>query len=313
MNIARYLLCLMLTEGVIASGPLAQTTKRLPFQKKQLQYELPDSSYEKRDIGTDHETKLPKEHDPKPRLVPLDKKSARYAFTWVGVDGKEKQVIYERPDAIEAVVAASAKEVSGRYRYVYKVTNLPSSGQRLTGFVVQNFSSDVVPIQVANCYVGKMFHGLPEFKRGEWIRFAPRRGFNPSGYPGETIQVELEAMSPPGVVECRSHGSPPSYKGGHDMPRVFGTLLLGHQYWPHGYTIGPVQRLKSLSQRAHLAYVAKLLPKLEELGWIHASAVGWYQQNLTPGTPGLYKQVEQDLNAGKITTEFFSLIQATKR
>ena len=78
-------------------------------------------------------------------------------------------------------------------------------------------------------------------------------------------------------------------------------------------TIGPVQRLKSLSQRAHLAYVAKLLPKLEELGWIHASAVGWYQQNLTPGTPGLYKQVEQDLNAGKITTEFFSLIQATKR
>ena len=71
MNIARYLLCLMLTEGVIASGPLAQTTKRLPFQKKQLQYELPDSSYEKRDIGTDRETKLPKEHDPKPRLAPL--------------------------------------------------------------------------------------------------------------------------------------------------------------------------------------------------------------------------------------------------
>ena len=40
---------------------------------------------------------------------------------------------------------------------------------------------------------------------------------------------------------------------------------------------------------------------------------GWYQRNLKPGIPGLYRRVEQDINAGKITTEVFSLIQATKR
>ncbi len=103
-------------------------------------------------------------------------------------------------------------------------------------------------------------------------------------------------------------------KGGHDMPYEFDVLAdLGHDYWPHGYTIGPVERLESLSQRDHLAYVAKLLPQLEELGWIHASAVRWYQQNLKPGIPGLYQRVEQDLNAGRITTEVFGLLQATKR
>ena len=309
MNIARYWLWSLITVALLAAGGLAE---RLPLQKKSIDFKFPEH-YEKWHGPPDPRTGIAREHDPKPRLVPLDEKSARYAFIWVGVDGKGKQVIYERPDAIEAVVTASVKEVSGQYQYVYKVTNLPSSGQRLTGFVVQYFSGDTVPTEVANCYIGKMFHGLTAFKQGEWIRFAPYRGFNPPGYPGETVQVELKSTAPPGIVECRAHGSPPSYKGGHSMPYEFNSLLLGHDYWPHGYTIGPMERLKSLSPRAHLAYVAQLLPQLEELGWINAGVVSWYERNLKPGTPGLYQQVERDFNAGKITTEVFSLLQATKR
>ena len=171
MNIARYWLWLLVMVVLFASSGLAE---RLPLQKKPIDFKFPEH-YEKWYGSPDPKTGLAKEHDPKPRLVPLDEKSARYAFTWIGVDGKEKQVIYERPDAIEVVVAGSVKEVSGRYQYIYKITNLPSSGQRLTGFVVQYFSSDTVPAKVVNCYIGKMFHGLTAFKQGEWIRFAPIR------------------------------------------------------------------------------------------------------------------------------------------
>ena len=300
---------LLVTAALLASSGLAE---RLPLQKKSVNFDFkfPDH-YEKWHGPPDPRTGISREHDPQPRVIPLGKNPGRYAFEWIALDGTKKRVIYDRPDGTDAIVTARVSELQDGYRYTYQIEVLPSSGVRLRAFMVQCFSDQVTAMEQKNILVGQMSNGIPQFREGTWKRFAILKGL-PDGDPGGTVTLSLNSVSPPGLVECRTRSNS-VMKGGHDMPYEFDSLLLGHDYWPHGYTIGPVQRLKSLSQRAHLAYVAKLLPKLEELGWIHASAVGWYQQNLTPGTPGLYKQVEQDLNDGKITTEVFSLFQSTKR
>ena len=297
--------------------PLAAWRNACRCKKKPLIsiFKLPEP-YEKWEGPPDPRTGIAREHDPQPRVIPLGKNPGRYAFEWIALDGTKKRAIYERPDGTDAIVAAQVSEASDGYQYTYRVEVLPTSGVRLGAFMVQCFSDQVTPTEEKEkgIFVGKMWNGIPQFREGTWIDFAIRERFVPNGSPGETVTLSLSSASPPGLVECRTRSNS-VMNADLDMPYEFHTLMdLGHDYWPHGYTIGPVERLKSLSQRAHLAYVAKLLPQLKELGWIHASAVGWYQRNLTPGTPGLYKQVEQDLNNGKITTEVFSLLfQATKR
>ena len=312
MNIARYWLWLLVTTALLASSGLAE---RLPLQKKAVNFDLKlPERYEKWEGPPDPRTGISREHDPQPRVIPLGNNPGRYAFEWIALDGRKKRVIYERPDGTDAIVAARVSEVPDGYRYAYQIEVLPSSGVRLGAFMVQCFSDQVTPTKRKGIFVGKMSNGIPQFREGTWIDFAIRERFVPNGSPGETVTLSLSSASPPGLVECRIIGGDLVTKGGHDMPYEFHTLMdLGHDYWPHGYTIGPIERLKSLSQRAHLAYVAKLLPKLKELGWIHASAVGWYQRNLKLGASDLYQRVEQDLKAGKITTEVFSLFQAAKR
>ena len=310
MNIRRYWLWLLVTVSLFASSGLAE---RLPLQKKAVNFDLKiPEHYEKWEGPPDPRTGIAREHDPQPRVIPLGKNPGRYAFEWIALDGTKKRAIYERPDGTDAIVTARVSEASDGYRYTYRVEILPSSGVGLRAFMVQCFSDQVTPTEQKGIFVGKMSNGIPQFREGTWKSFGILERF-PDSDPGETATFRLNSVSPPGLVECRTRSNS-VIKADLDMPYEFHTLIgLGHDYWPHGYTIGPMERLKSLSQRAHLAYVAKLLPKLEELGWIDGSVFGWYQRNLKPGTPDLYQRVEQDLNDGKITTEVFSLLQATKR
>ena len=311
MSIRRYWLWLLVTVALLASSGLAE---RLPLQKKSVNFDFkfPDH-YEKWHGPPDPRTGISREHDPQPRVVPLGKNPGRYAFEWIALDGTKKRAIYERPDGTDAIVTARVSELQDGYGYTYQIEVLPSSGVRLRAFMVQCFSDQVTATEQKGIFVGKMWNRIPQFREGTWKRFAIRQKFVPNGSPGETVTLSLSSASPPGLVECRTRSNS-VMNADLDMPYEFHTLMdLGHDYWPHGYTIGPIERLKSLSQRAHLAYVAKLLPQLMELGWIDASAVGWYQRNLKPGTPDLYQRVEQDLDDGRITTEVFSLLQATKR
>ena len=311
MSIRRYWLWLLVTVALLASSGLAE---RLPLQKKSVNFDFkfPDH-YEKWHGPPDPRTGISREHDPQPRVVPLGKNPGRYAFEWIALDGTKKRAIYERPDGTDAIVTARVSELQDGYGYTYQIEVLPSSGVRLRAFMVQCFSDQVTATEQKGIFVGKMWNGIPQFREGTWKRFAIRQKFVPNGSPGETVTLSLSSVSPPGLVECRTRSNS-VMNADLDMPYEFHTLMdLGHDYWPHGYTIGPVERLKSLSQRARLAYVAKLLPKLKDLGWIDGSVFGWYQRNLKPGTPDLYQRVEQDLDDGRITTEVFSLLQATKR
>jgi len=138
-----FLLISMLAQTLPTVRPESQRTRRLPLQKRLIILKAP-TSYANRILRLDSKTGNPVEYDPRPRVVPLDTKSGKYAFKWIGYDGNEKTVIYQRPDAFDATVSGSvSKTPSGKYLYTYAIQNLASSGQNLSGFAVQHFASDV--------------------------------------------------------------------------------------------------------------------------------------------------------------------------
>ncbi len=104
---------------------------------------------------------------PMGRIRTVDANAGLYAIEWPGLDGNEKSIAYHRPDAVKVTVSASVTSGTDRaFKYRYELTSLPSSGQSLTGFLVQTFASDVVPIAPDGVYVGKMGKHLAEFSEG---------------------------------------------------------------------------------------------------------------------------------------------------
>lgn len=102
----------------------------------------------RRTLGRDPETGEDVTCDPKPRVEVLDAVAGKYVFKWVGYDGEEKAVEYQRADAIDAVVGASvSKTPAGLYLYTYRVSNLPSSPTHLSSFTAQNFAADTSPVE----------------------------------------------------------------------------------------------------------------------------------------------------------------------
>jgi hypothetical protein len=305
-----YQTCLLLLISVagVLQAP-TQKANRLPLQKREIVLEAP-KNYLPRLLRTDKETGEPIYYDPKPRVELVDEKSGKYAIKWIGYDGKEKTVIYQRPDAIVAVVIASISKTSvGRYLYVYKIRNLPSSGEELTSFFVQNFTSDIRPTKIAEVYVGTVSRNDKEFKNGYWIGYGV---LNSSVVPGRSIEFRLESSAPPGLVECRIAGGQRGMKGvGEDMPQELENVLPGYEAWPSGYTIGPIDSLKPMPVNQRIKYIRKRLSTFQHLGWITADSKPWYRQNLrNKNLEVVYRRAEQDFQAGKITSEVLAMIKA---
>lgn len=258
-------------------------------------------------------------YDPKPRVELVDEKSGKYALKWIGYDGKEKTVIYQRPDAIDVIVSASVKKIgTGQYVYKYTAQNLATSGEHLAGFEVQTFSSDIIPsklpTKIDNILIGEMSNTIPEFKEGKWINFAPLPP-RPRVNPGQSITFQLISSSPPGLVMCRVHGGDFVMKGvGEDMPQeLVNALPNRYEALPSGYTIGPVDKLKNFSLDKRAGYIRKRLSHFQQLGWVTANALRWYEQNLSSINPSLLlSRAERDLKAEQITTEVFGLIHSLK-
>lgn len=301
-------LLLLLTIATQTAG----AQQRLPFQKKEITLKSPEN-YERRVLRADSKTGEPVYYDPKPRVVPLDVKSGKYGLRWIGYDGKEKTIIYQRPDAIDAVVSASAsKAASGQYVYTYTIKNLPSSGQNLSGFAVQTFASDARLTAVnERIHFGHMSSNK-EMNSGKWVRFGILPEFDPAISPGRSIELELTSSAPPGLVECRIHGGRLGMKGvGEHPPEELESVLPGYAAWPSSYTLGPVDDLKQLSSSEKVDYLLKSLPRFRQQGWMTASLVRWYEQNLQRGNLGqVLKRADQDLKSGAITTEVHSIVQA---
>ncbi len=143
---------LLLISATAAMHPPSQRTNRLPLQKKHIVLQAP-KNYAQRFLGMDRDTGKEIYYDPKPEVVLLDEKGGKYAFKWIGYDGKEKTVIYQRPDAINAVVSARVETTgSGNSTYTYTIENLQSSGEELTSYFVQNFAAEVRPAKAADMW-----------------------------------------------------------------------------------------------------------------------------------------------------------------
>ncbi len=294
----------------------AQVVRRLPMQKKKIELK-PPLTWSKRVIKIDPVTQKEDQYDPNPRLEVADLKSGKYYLKWIGFDGKEKVATYQRPDCVDIVVVASTKkEPTGIYRYEYEVQSLKTSGDYLDGFAVQNFSEDISPkrpVVIENVLIGTMGPGAFGSKEGGWIRFAPIPP-HPTVQPGQTIRLNLYSSSPPGIVMCRVDGGTRSIKGvGEDMPEELGSSLLGKDAWPSGFTIGPVDKLKSYSSQERAAYLLQILPQCQKQGWVISRIARTYEELLKrQDWQSIYKRISGDLKANVITTELFSIIDGLR-
>jgi hypothetical protein len=280
---------------------------RVPLEKSQIALRSP-VKYERRVIGQNPTTRESIYYDPKPQVVVLDPRTRKYGLRWIGYDGKEKTVIYQKPDGIDIVVSASVSQVGGgQFLYSYNVSNLKSSTQYLSTFALQNYSAKVNPTRTQGLYVGGITRNSREFKEGNWVGFSV---LSQDVSPGHNLEVSLRSASPPGLVECRVAGVLGMKGVGEEMPQELENLLPGYEAWPHGYTIGPIDELMSRSRGERVKYLINLFPQLRKLGWVSPVVARWYEQNLKQGNfSEVVKHSEQDVNTGKITPEIRAMIQ----
>lgn len=305
MRLAVLVLLLVQLTGALQ---VSQRARRLPMQKKEIHLVSP-TTYAPRLVRIDPATGKEIYYDPKPEVVLLDAPSGKYGLRWLGYDGVQKTIIYYRPDAFDAVVSASVtKRPSGEYLYTYAFENSRFSSQSVGGFAVQNFADDVRATKIAGVHVGQMSKNN-EMKQGNWLRFAVlnvRQGIP----PGTRVEHKLLSVARPGVVECRAHG-PLGMKGiGEEPPQELENVLPGYEAWPVGYSIGPVDRLKSSTPKRRANYIRRRLAQFQRVGWIVADLVPWYEQNVRGDKMDqVFKRATTDFKEGRITSELLAIIE----
>jgi len=311
LALALYTGCSVASQEIcIDANQQTQKIKRQPLPKSDFVLKSPTKylNREKQDSKTGRVT----QYDPKPQIVPVDEKTGKYHLRWIGYDGKIKTILYQRADAIDAIVTAVAsKNDKGKYSYVYSIQNLPSSHNYLSHFVVQNFASDVEPMKMKGMHVGQMFNAISQFSKGRWLSFAPLSEIKEQFMPGTIPTIFLTSSSLPGFVECRITGGELTLKGvGEHMPYELESAMGGYKEFPLGYTIGPIDKLKNMTKEERAKYLLDLLPKLQEIGWITDEVKPCYQQMLGRNDlPGALKKAEQDLKAERIAGEVYYMIE----
>jgi hypothetical protein len=301
------LLLLVLFPDTVTGQNRSAKPIRVPLEKVATTLKSP-TRYERRIIGQDPRTGQPRYYDPKPRVIVLDAKAQKYGLRWIGYDGKEKTLTYQRPDAVDVVVSASVSRVAGgMYLYVYDIVNLPSSMEYISTFAVQNYSASVTPMKSSQLYVGGITKNGREFKAGNWIGFSVLSG---DVTPGKHFEVKLWSYSPPGLVECRVAGVLGMKGVGEEPPQELENVLPGYEIWPHGYTLGPMDQLRSFSTRERADYIRGSLSQIRKLGWATPATIGWYEQTLdTRNVNEVIRRAGEDFQQGVITSELHDMIK----
>ncbi len=96
--------------GTLACSQVQQAqtkVQRMPLEKQQREYKSP-VNYAPRELGYDPKTGKPIAYDHKPRVELLDAKSGKYLLKWIGYDGKEKTVVFQRGDAVDVVAGCQS-------------------------------------------------------------------------------------------------------------------------------------------------------------------------------------------------------------
>jgi hypothetical protein len=307
----RFCLCIAAAASLLtgqASPP--QTVARVPLVRGDRRLETP-ARYDNRQ-RVDPQTGRLLSYDPKPQVILIDSATGRYSLRWVGNDGVVKAVTYQRPDAINVIVSASAvRTQAGLYEYSYRVDN-PTTGEELSGFAVQAFSKSITPVPQANLHTGIM--GPAVFPLGQWTRFGPMDGFQPRPLPGRAIVVQLRSPAWPGLVECRAHGGELATKGvGEELPFELERQLLGPLDWPRGFTIGPIDELSTLPRPARVEKILAWFPSIQSAGWITGSVRQKYERALRSGDTSILSDLDADLGRNLITTEVVAILRPLAR
>jgi hypothetical protein len=284
--------------------------ERLPLQKSKIEIGEPAPTppeLEGYDKGGN-----PVYWDPKPRVVPQG--DGKYAFKWTGHKGQELTVMYTRPDVVDVVVEASVNPApNGTLSYNYLVRNLTSSKQNLGGFEVRAFTSLLQPQASESVYATNPKHireDIVPIRDGLWVAFAPIPN-QKQIRAGQAEVFVILSPHPPAVVDCRANADTLRLKGaGEEMPFALENLILRRDAWPHGYTIGPDERLGKMSVKERSNYLVQHLPQMLELGWIEDKAtIEWYKDRLQAGKAAEVRaQAQKDFEKKLITSEVYALM-----
>jgi hypothetical protein len=299
---------------VACSSQQAQTrVQRQPMEKQApREYKTPEH-YEPRVSGTDPKTGQPITYDHKPRVEVVDARAGRYAFKWIGFDGSEKTATFYRTDAVDVLVSASVlKLLPDQYQYSYEVKNLPSSGTWLKRFIVQTFTAELKQAFGGQFSSGFMSQDIKAYSVGKWIDFADASDHIHIN-PGQSVMIQFTSPGPPGLVECRAGAESEIEGADEEMPNDIAPLLNAYGEYLRGWTVGPVDELKSLSTTEKARYLLDKLPQFRKLGWITDEAFSRYDKRLKNGDlNAVFAQIDQDLKSDQIATEVFAIIQAMK-
>ena len=302
------LIASLILASLAAAGAAQDTVKRRPLEKDAPPLRVRhDLQYPRTRVDPKTGETIP--YDLKPMIVPLDERTGRYAFRWIGYDGRQKQVVYHRPDRIDAEVVASIAVDGAYYRHVDRLRVLPSSAQPLLTFLVQNFARDALPLRAPHLLVVGTAPQFPsELPGSRWLGFTTQRPGTPSG---KDAMFEIVSPGPPGLVECKISGTTGAIQGiGEELPPELAEALPGYEAWPHGYTIGPSDELTTLDAAARTRRLATWLPQFERLGWITAAARQRYERAIQEhGIGALLPSLKTDAASRQVTTEVVAVVQ----
>jgi hypothetical protein len=113
-------------------------------------------------------------------------------------------------------------------------------------------------------------------------------------------------------VQCRASAQTVVEGADEETPSDLESLMPGFDEYPHGFTIGPVERLKGLSPDERAQYLLERLPQFRKLGWITDEAASRYEEGLkSGGLSAVAGRAEADLKAEQITSEVYEIIKAS--
>ncbi len=290
----------MLALHAATRKPLQKSVKELPAPRQP----------EKVLVGQDDKGE-PVYYDLNPRVVALG--GGRYAFKWMSLKGQELTEIYSRPDAIDVVVDGACDKVhDNEYKYAYNVRLLKTSPRDLSGFMVQTFTDAAEAPAISGVHISHGTGRAKEFSVGRWFGFGLLSD-QTRVMPGQAIELVILAADLPGVVECRANASIVRYStASEELPDAFLDVIVRHDAWPHGYTIGPDERLAKMSLEGRLKYLVEHLPQMLELGWIENEKVMQrYNEELAAGKGAEVRaraRAKADFDRKLITSEALALM-----
>ena len=310
------LLIALLSPGCFSSaqesmgGLVQKKPERALFKRSNVSLQMP-AKYESRELKNG-------KYNPRPRIVTVDEKAAKYELRWIGYDGKEKVIHYQMRDALDALVEASTKRSDSGFLYYYRIKNLTGSPTHVGSFIVQTFSSDIrdeyVRSEEPDLYMGQMSNTIPRFSDGVWRTFAPVEENNLL-VPGTERVFHISSQAGPGIVGCSASAGHVAIKGvGEEMPSQLSDALPSFEGFASCITIGPDERLAKFSKEEKVKYLLENLSKFVEAGWMAGDTPKIYESILRSGNlVGAFEQAKTDLEKEFITSEVFHIIEGLSR